>query len=110
MCAACLVRAVRAVYLGNPALTSGTAQGLHLTDNSTYGDQLAALRSRDLDELRWHWGEAYKISWQNNKYPAERLDDGRLIEADGPAELRLLMQYDYATRPVPRQPGPCRDI
>ena len=62
---------------------------------------LSAQRGRQLADLRWHWDEAYEITW-DGKFRATRLDDGGKLEADTAAGLRELMICDYSERRVPR--------
>ena len=69
-------------------------------------DYDAWLRSHDLDKLRWHWDDWYKITWDDGKFRAARLDNQRTLAADTAAELRLLLIDDYATDPVARKCPP----
>lgn len=56
-----------------------------------------------LSELRWHWGDAYVINHPRpDRWTAARLDDGRVLVAAGPEQLRALITRDYLARPVPR--------
>ena len=41
-------------------------------------DYLSRERGRELADLRWHWDEAYEITW-DGKFRAKRLDDGGFI-------------------------------
>jgi hypothetical protein len=64
-------------------------------------------RAKALDALRFHWGDAYEIDYDEELgWWAERRDGlgGRLIAAD-PEELFRDIQADYALNPVPRQHG-----
>ncbi len=65
-------------------------------------------RSRALADLRWHWGDAYQISFVHGMFRAERRDDGAAVSAASASALRDLIRDDYAARPVPRRcdPGP----
>jgi hypothetical protein len=72
---------------------------------------------RQLDELRWHWGEAYLIHYFEtaDKWVAQRRDSYATMSADGPAELLDLIREDYRRHPVSRatgtatpDPRPCR--
>jgi hypothetical protein len=57
----------------------------------------------ELEDLRWHWGEAYAIEHlADGRWLAQRRDDRQTLVADGPEELRDMIQADYAARPVPR--------
>ncbi len=59
---------------------------------------------RPLDELRWHWGDAYLISfYEPDKWVAQRRDSRDTLTADNPADLRDRITADYTARPVPRQ-------
>ena len=64
---------------------------------------------RPLDELRWHWGDAYLISFfEPDVWVAQRRDDRSVLRSDSPADLREKIQADYTTRPVSRQAAPGR--
>jgi hypothetical protein len=65
-------------------------------------DFMARLRGREVAELRWHWDEAYDITW-DRRFRARRLDDGTMQEADTAAELSKRLREDYTERPVLRQ-------
>ncbi len=57
-----------------------------------------------LDELRWHWGEAYLIDYLGDwRWIAQRRDNRETLTAESPEELRNLIIADYTARPVPRQ-------
>jgi hypothetical protein len=56
-----------------------------------------------LDELRWHWGEAYLIDCLSDyRWVAQRRDNRETLRADGPEELRDLIVADYTAQPVSR--------
>ena len=56
-----------------------------------------------LDELRFHWGEAYDIAIVGDTWTAQRKDGrGGKLTDPLPEGLRLRIQADYATMPVPR--------
>jgi hypothetical protein len=65
-----------------------------------------------LDELRWHWGDAYLIHFFGpGKWVAQRRDSHETMSADSPVTLREKITADYNARPVSRQfdgrqPGP----
>ncbi len=65
-----------------------------------------------LDELRWHWGDAYLIHFFGpGKWVAQRRDSHETMSADSPVILREKITADYNARPVSRQfdglqPGP----
>jgi len=57
-----------------------------------------------LDELRWHWGDAYLIHFFGpGKWVAQRRDSHETMSADSPVILREKISEDYAARPVSRQ-------
>ena len=64
---------------------------------------LAALRDRDIADLRWHWDEAYDISW-DGRFRASRRDDGTTLHAGTAEELGKRIRSDYVARPVVRAP------
>ncbi len=56
-----------------------------------------------LDELRFHWGEAYHIAIVSGMWTAQRKDGrGGTLTDPLPEGLRLRIQADYASTPVPR--------
>jgi hypothetical protein len=73
--------------------------GAEMTDGMR--DYLSRERGRELADLRWHWDEAYEITW-DGKFRAKRLDDCGELQADTAAELQELMICDYSERGVPR--------
>ena len=77
------------------------AVGGEMTDGQR--DYLSRLRGQELADLRWHWDEAYDITW-DGKFRAKRLDDGGELEAGTAAELRELIIRNYSERRVPRPP------
>ena len=63
-----------------------------------------------LDELRWHWGDAYLISFSGpDVWLAQRRDNRETLRADNPADLREKIVADYAAHPVSRQVAPGAD-
>ena len=72
----------------------------------------ASAAAHALDALKYSWGEAYEIGWDEKRaYHARRLDNiGGLITAPGPDELRQAIWDDYALKPLPRDlPPPAAD-
>lgn len=61
-----------------------------------------------LDDLRWHYGEAYLIELIGDRWIAQRQDSHATMSAGSPDQLLGLIRADYAARPVPRHPRPCR--
>jgi hypothetical protein len=59
----------------------------------------------DLDELRWHWGEAYLIHRLGGRWVAQRRDSRETISAPTAAGLGELITQDYAAKPVARRNG-----
>ncbi len=64
----------------------------------------------DLDDLRWHYDEAYLIEYfpGPGRWVAQRRDSHGTMSADGPGQLLDLIRADYAAHPVPRDARPCR--
>jgi hypothetical protein len=57
-----------------------------------------------LDELKWHWGSAYLISFSGpDNWIAQRKDNRATLRADNPVELLDLIRADYAAHPVSRR-------
>jgi hypothetical protein len=60
-----------------------------------------------LDEIRWHWGEAYNVEHLGGLWLAQRLDKSRAtVSARTPDELMELIRLDYEAAPVPRDRPP----
>ncbi len=53
-------------------------------------------------DLQWHWGEAYLITGAAGHWIAHRRDNGRMLAASSPDELREMIIEAYAAQPVPR--------
>jgi hypothetical protein len=60
----------------------------------------------ELQDLQFHWGDAYLITAAGEHWIAQRRDDGRMLAASGPDALRDLIIEDYAERPVSREVSP----
>jgi hypothetical protein len=59
---------------------------------------------KPLDELRWHWGDAYLIHFfRPDKWVAQRRDSHETMSAYSPVVLREKITADYNARPVSRQ-------
>jgi hypothetical protein len=58
-----------------------------------------------LDDLRWHWGDAYEISEALGVWRGVRRDNQVALIASSPGELRDLVVADYDRRPVPAVRG-----
>lgn len=56
-----------------------------------------------LADLQWHWGSAYEITGAAEHWVAHRRDNGRMLVAGGPAELRQMITEDYTAQPVSRE-------
>ena len=65
-------------------------------------DYSAVERGMQLADLRWHWGDAYEITW-TGEFRAVRRDNGLALQAESADELRTLIRSDYTRRPVPRR-------
>jgi len=59
-------------------------------------------RGIQLAELRWHWGDAYEITFAV-EFRAVRRDNGMALQAELAEELRALIRSDYTWRSVPRR-------
>ena len=65
---------------------------------------------KPLDELRWHYGDAYLIHYFGpGRWVAQRRDDRETLRADNPVDLLDLIRQDYAARPVSRSVAPGTD-
>ena len=60
-----------------------------------------------LEELRWHWGDAYLIGHDDERgwWAGRRDQIGVFMTAAGPEELWSAIHADYAAKPVPRDIG-----
>ena len=60
-----------------------------------------------LEELRFHWGSAYDIGADGERYTARRRDaQGTLLTGSSPEALQLKIKADYQAMPVARDtPG-----
>jgi hypothetical protein len=70
-----------------------------------YGRVMGSDWDEPLDDLRWHWGEAYLIHYLSGpgRWVAQRRDSHATMSADGPDGLLDLIRADYAARPVSRR-------
>jgi hypothetical protein len=59
-----------------------------------------------LGKLQWSWGSAYGIAGAWGTWIARRRDNGRILHASSPDELRSLIVRDYGDQPVPREVAP----
>ena len=65
---------------------------------------------KPLDELRWHWGGAYLISFfEPDNWIAQRRDDHATLRADNPVDLREKIVADYTAHPASRSVAPGTD-
>lgn len=55
-----------------------------------------------LEDLRWNWGEAYRIDHYGLVWVAQRRDDRSTLRAESTEELREAIIRDYTARPVLR--------
>ena len=83
--------------------SAGPSQGGGPVVNDLADDTLVRLRSRDIADLRFHWDEAYDITW-DGRFRAVRLDGGGSLEAQTAGELHVHIRDDYAKCPVRRPP------
>jgi hypothetical protein len=74
-----------------------------------YHGYMRSWEDSQLEDLRWHWGEAYLIHYfPPGKWVAQRRDSHSSMSADSPEGLRELIAVDYIARPVGRQAAGCR--
>jgi hypothetical protein len=67
---------------------------------------VATADSRELAELRHHWGEAYDLGVQGGTWRAKRRDDkGGWFTAEDPQALIEAIRADYQADPVSRDLG-----
>ena len=59
-----------------------------------------------LGQLQWSWGSAYGIAGAWGTWVARRRDNGHVLHANSPDQLRELMIEDYGDQPVPREVAP----
>ncbi len=61
-----------------------------------------------LEAVRFGWGDAYVIGYDERGYWAARRDriPAPLLTAPDPDGLRNAITEDYAVKPVPREPAP----
>ena len=68
-----------------------------------YGQVMRSDWDEPLDDLRWHWGDAYLIHCLRlGTWVAQRKDSHATIGAEGPDELRDKIVADYRAHPVSR--------
>jgi hypothetical protein len=56
-----------------------------------------------LEDLIYHYGDAYRITYRLGQYRAERRDNHAVVRADTAEELLEHIRDDYHQKPVPRQ-------
>ena len=64
------------------------------------------LPPQTLDDLAYHWGDAYLLSYARDRWAALRRDRLYFITADTLYELEAAIQADYGSNPVPRDFDP----
>jgi hypothetical protein len=65
-------------------------------------DYEARQRGHDLAQIRYHWGEAYEVGWQDGSFWFRRRDNGATLQCSTVAALLSEIRLDYGARPVPR--------
>jgi hypothetical protein len=65
-------------------------------------DYEASQRNREIADLAWHWDGAYRITWLDGRFLAQRTDNRTTLTAETAAKLRSKIIADYSTNPVPR--------
>jgi len=61
-----------------------------------------ARRGQELAELSFHWGSAYRITFEAGAFVAERRDTGARVRCGTAADLHAEILADYHAMPVPR--------
>jgi hypothetical protein len=74
-------------------------------DDAQWEQRLEHKRAEESQDLRYHWGTAYAITWHGSTFIAARNDTGEILSAGTADELRDKIRADYIARPVPRQPS-----
>jgi len=72
-------------------------------DDAHWEQRLERKRAQELQDLLYHWGSAYVITWHQGQWIAARMDTHEVLTADSADELREAIRADYSARPVPRQ-------
>ena len=63
----------------------------------------AAAEAGPLEELEFHWGDAYEVAVADGMWTGRRRDGkGSTLAGTGPEGLRRLIVADYTADPVPR--------
>jgi hypothetical protein len=65
-------------------------------------DYEARQRGHDLAQIRYHWGEAYEVGWQDGSFWFRRRDNGATLQCTTAAALLSEIRLDYSAMPVPR--------
>ena len=81
------------------ALRSDTSTIVFVVMNEHVEEHRARVRGRELVNLRWHWDEAYEITW-DGRFRARRLDGSGSVDAATAFELNELLRDDYAEHHV----------
>ena len=71
------------------ALRSDTSRIVFVVMNEHVEEHRARVRGRELVDLRWHWDEAYEITW-DGRFRARRLDGSGSVDAG------LSLDYRYS--------------
>jgi hypothetical protein len=76
----------------------GEASGGGLGDSDLQAAGLSRSDASELADLKFHWDEAYTISWADGVYRAARMSQPSVVlTADSCIELRQQIRDDYAT-------------
>ena len=65
-------------------------------------DDDARERGHDLAQLRFHWGDAYEIGWDEGTFWFRRRDNGAMLQCSTAVALWGEIRRDYTALPVPR--------
>jgi hypothetical protein len=67
--------------------------------------QVRTARQAALNDLDYHWGEAYDLAVTRAGWVAKRRDNNRALVGESPEELRALILADDTAWPVARDRG-----
>jgi hypothetical protein len=65
-------------------------------------DHEARERGHLLASLRFHWGDAYEITWQDSMFQAARRDGGPPVQSPTHTGIGELIMENFLARPVPQ--------
>jgi hypothetical protein len=60
-------------------------------------------RDHDLAEIRYHYGRAYEVGWEDGTFWFRRRDNGGTLQCSTAAALLAEIRADYGVMPVSRE-------